>query len=123
MKNKILSYTIENTWIDGKGWGNGYVVIFTNHPMYGLGSEEIPVYIHGGITLSESCENILNHSGFSDEELKGGWVIGFDTCHLMDTPEVWTKKAVLEETENLKNQMIEFSLNGKPLKRFNFSKY
>lgn len=122
MNNKILSFTVENTSFIGKGWGNGYVVVFKGHPMYGKEGDEIPVYIHGGVTLTEPCDDILNHSSFSDEELKAGWVIGFDTCHFMDTPESWTKERVLEETENLKNQVMELSLSGKPLKKFNFSK-
>ncbi len=127
MKNKILSFVLENDW-NKQGWGNGYVIIFKDHPMWGVGYGEIPVYAHGGLTFSNTYDIFfylslnINEGNFTNEELKEGWVIGFDTRHLMDTPEVWTKKAVLEETENLKNQMIGLSLNGKPLKKFNFNK-
>lgn len=126
MKTKILSFVLENEW-NKQGWGNGYVLIFKDHPMWGVEYGEIPVYVHGGITFSRAYDKIwssppnINEGNFTNEELKEGWVIGFDTRHLMDTPEVWTKKAVLEETENLKNQMIGLSLNGKSLKKFNFS--
>lgn len=57
MKTKILSFVLENEW-NKQGWGNGYVLIFKDHPMWGVEYGEIPVYVHGGITFSRAYDKI-----------------------------------------------------------------
>ena len=122
MKNKILSFIKENTWLPGMkhGWGNGYVVIFKGHPMYGKHYDEVPVDIHGGLTFSESVNSLIGDFPELTEEMKDGWVFGFDTAHYSDDMERWPKEAVERETENLKSQFVELSPDF-PVRPFEFS--
>jgi len=122
MKNKILSFIKENTWLPGMkhGWGNGYVVIFKGHPMYGKHYGEVPVDVHGGLTFSESVNSVIGNFPELTEEMKDGWVFGFDTAHYNDSMERWPKEAVERETENLKSQFVELSPDF-PVKHFKFS--
>ena len=105
MKIKVLTFVRENNWLSGMnhGWGNGYVVIFKGHPMYGKHYDEVEVDVHGGLTFS-GCANDFPGT---TEEMKDGWVFGFDTAHYSDDMERWPKEAVKRETENLKSQFIE----------------
>jgi len=122
MKNKILSFIKENTWLPGMkhGWGNGYVVIFKGHPMYGKHYDEVPVDVHGGLTFSESVNSVIGDFPELTEEMKDGWVFGFDTAHYCDDMERWPKEAVERETENLKSQFVELSPDF-PVRPFEFS--
>ena len=122
MKNKILSFIKENTWLSGMkhGWGNGYVVIFKGHPMYGKHYDEVPVDVHGGLTFSESVNSLIGDFPELTEEMKDGWVFGFDTAHYNDSMERWPKEAVERETENLKSQFVELSPDF-PVYPFKFS--
>jgi hypothetical protein len=122
MKNKILSFIKENTWLSGMkhGWGNGYVVIFKGHPMYGKHYDEVPVDVHGGLTFSESVNSLIGDFPELTEEMKDGWVFGFDTAHYNDSMERWPKEAVERETENLKSQFVELSPDF-PVRPFEFS--
>ena len=122
MKNKILSFIKENTWLPGMkhGWGNGYVVIFKGHPMYGKHYGEVPVDVHGGLTFSESVNSVIGNFPELTEEMKDGWVFGFDTAHYNDSMERWPKEAVERETENLKSQFVELSPDF-PVRPFEFS--
>ena len=93
---------IENTWLTGlnHGWGNGYVVIPKGHPLFKMEydeiDEEVNIRIHGGLTFSGP--------------MKGhDWVIGFDTAHLGDTQEKWTKEAVQKETDFLLQQILDYT--------------
>lgn len=112
MKNKIITILRENTWLNGgnlfvsrHGWGNGYVVIFKGHPMYGKSYSEVPIDIHGGLTFSKH----INEIDWPEitEEMKGGWVFGFDTAHYSDDMERWPKEEVKRETEHLKSQLVK----------------
>ena len=118
MKNKILSFIKVNSWLPGMkhGWGNGYVVIFKGHTMYGKHYDEVPVDIHGGLTFS-GCANDFPGA---TEEMKDGWVFGFDTAHYSDDMVRWPKEAVERETENLKSQFVELSPDF-PVYPFKFS--
>jgi len=122
MKNKILSFIKENTWLPGMkhGWGNGYVVIPNGHPMYGKHYGEVPVDVHGGLTFSESVNSVIGNFPELTEEMKDGWVFGFDTAHYSDDMERWPKEAVERETENLKSQFVELSPDF-PVRPFEFS--
>lgn len=119
MKIKVLTFVRENNWLSGMnhGWGNGYVVIFKGHPMYGKHymDDEVLVDVHGGLTFS-GCANDFPGT---TEEMKDGWVFGFDTAHYSDTMERWPKEAVERETENLKSQFIELSPDF-PVRPFEF---
>ncbi len=95
----------ENTWLTftSHGWGNGYAIVFKGHPAYEKGYDDIDVNVHGGLTFAEPI-NSLNWDEIT-EEMKDGWVVGFDTCHYGDTKSKWPKKMVVKETENLKDQL------------------
>jgi len=76
-----------------RGWGNGYVRIDNNHEFYGLGYDEISVWIHGGLTYGTNG------------------VYGFDTAHYGDNIDRWNEDRVLDETRWL---AIQFHLR-KPI--------
>ena len=125
MKTKILSFVVKNTWLPDikHGWGNGYVIIFKGHPLYGKHYNDINenIYVHGGITFSSHISKMGNSTGYRNEEIKDGWVIGFDTAHLHDNTYNWPKREVLKETERLRKQIIELSLDtGKAIEKFKF---
>lgn len=106
MENKVMSFVKENTWltIGSHGWGNGYVVVFEGHPAYKEDYNSINANVHGGLTFSDYA-NQLDWPEIT-EDMKDGWIIGFDTCHYGDTMRKWPKERVIEETDDLKNQML-----------------
>jgi len=85
-----ISFLIEH------GWGNGYVRIADNHEFYGLDCDDIPVWIHGGLTYGSYRSN---------------GVYGFDTAHYGDNIDRWNEDRVLDETRWL---AIQFHLR-KPI--------
>lgn len=94
--NDIITYVVENNWIDRDfmevGWGNGYIMLPKEHPLYGQHYDDAELCdIHGGWTFSE----------FDEFEGKEYWVFGFDTCHLGDTPEMWPKDRVVGKIESV----------------------
>ena len=124
MKNKIITFLRENTWLADeildRGWGNGYVVVFKGHPAYGKHYDEIDVDIHGGVTFSESSNDIDWPE--ITEEMRDGWVIGFDTAHYSDNMERWPKEEVKIETEYLKSQLVKMLKTDKNI-FVNFKSY
>jgi len=96
MKNQIFMYLVQGTRLSVsfvRGWGNGYVAVPKGHPWYGMNDGDINANVHGGLTYTDL----------------GGdyWVVGFDTCHLDDTPELWPMEAVVAETRQLMEQAIK----------------
>ena len=76
-----LIYTIvENTWLLGTtGWGNGYVCIPKNHPLYGVGYSDERVSsldVHGGVTFSEEVTEEDIESLSLPAETLGMWCFG-----------------------------------------------
>lgn len=75
------------------GWGNGYVLLPTNHPFYGIDYDDINVRVHGGLTYGQKFDSSnffnqikgLKYFGDLTEEnckkFEGYWMIGFDTAH------------------------------------------
>lgn len=112
----MKAFVKENTWLKRGGlidfgWGNGYVAIPKEHPLHGKDYNEIhkllpKLYVNGGLTFAESADSL------DWVELPKGsgdaWIVGFDTAHSFDTLKKWNKKKVLEETEKLKNQLLEY---------------
>jgi len=70
------------------GWGNGYVVLHPDHPLYLV--EDIPIYVHGGVTYDE----YITESTVSNTYVKKGRMLGFDTAHQGDCLENWAKDDV-----------------------------
>lgn len=85
-----------------KGWGRGYVGVPAGHPWFGLGREDIPAGIHGGLTYAadRSPGQLLPD---------GLWWVGFDSSHYGDNQQNWPRERVLEETEILRRQAVDFA--------------
>lgn len=90
------------------GWGNGYVVIPKEHPLWGVGYDDIDVDVHGGLTYSEMADNCMGWKEVLPSD-KGCWVVGFDTAHLGDNPINCNRDYVLKETIRLREQLINYS--------------
>lgn len=99
--SKLTVVLKENTWLSRYttfgmkmdfGWGNGYVDLPKDHPMWGKHYDDIPVEVHGGLTYSEKTPD-------------GMWRVGFDTAHLGDTFKKWPRSKVEEEANRLAKQL------------------
>lgn len=129
MKTKKL--ILKNTFSTGNhGWGNGYVAVPPEHPLYGKSymDEDYPDFnVHGGITFTEPA--VYNETTFVSKtkirekyigkrayQLQYGisldgeipdnwWLIGFDTCHSNDTNLNWPKERVINETNYLQKRI------------------
>jgi hypothetical protein len=108
----MKTFIVENTHLTRSahmdfGWGNGYVIIPKGHPAHGKHYDQIDVDVNGGLTFSDSVENLKAQSWQQEftEEDAGGWVVGFDTAHYMDTLAKWPKERVQEETDRLREQL------------------
>ncbi len=62
----------------------GYVHLPKGHRFHGVDYDDIKISVHGGWT-------------FSDLDVEGNWMIGFDTAHLGDDDDSWTEEDVREE--------------------------
>lgn len=111
---KLKVIAMKNTWLLSAfvqhGWGNGYILIPKGHKYHGVHYDDIPVYVHGGLTFSESVESIKEHAHWGNvlpPDINGDeWVIGFDTCHSGDGMEMWPdEKSVLLEAQRLVDQL------------------
>jgi hypothetical protein len=97
------------TWLPGcdTGWGNGYVLLPLGHKYHGVGYDDIPVNVHGGLTFAkEITESNLSFSEDLTTEDIGKWMIGFDTAHHRDDLESCPKEYVEAETKSLHDQLI-----------------
>jgi hypothetical protein len=115
----MYGFIVENKWNYADygihaGWGNGYVVIPPDHPLWGKSYDELNEHIdiHGGLTYA----SFVFMNGHWWEEIPHtvnpeGWVVGFDTNHYEDTLELWPKEAVILETSRLMGQLMKFKLN------------
>ena len=70
--------------------------------MHGVGYDEIPVDVHGGLTFSNYAKE-LSWDEIPDGDT--GYVVGFDTGHYGDDEQTWPESRVKEETESLNNQL------------------
>lgn len=105
MKQSI-AFTVENHQLRphaNVGHSNGYVALPEEHPCFGMEYDAIhskyDIDIHGGLTLSKTAGN-----GIGDE-YPGMWIVGFDTCHYMDTIDGWPLERVQAEANRLKEQL------------------
>jgi len=97
------------------GYANGYVAVPPEHPLHGVNYNDVEdIDIHGGLTFSESVEEIKADGwrddteciGFDnfDEIPKDYWVFGFDTMHFNDGPH-HNREWCINETKNLMEQL------------------
>lgn len=133
MKTKRLIVKTEHDY--PSGWGCGYVAVPPEHPLYGKSymDEDYPDFnVHGGITFTEPA--VYNETTFVSKtkirekyigkrayQLQYGisldgeipddwWLIGFDTCHVDDNANNWSRERVIDEVTELQ-QKLEQMLN------------
>ncbi len=95
-------FVMENTWLPRHsfmdfGWGNGYVGVTKDHPLFGINYMYLDRYIdiHGGLTFSGMIDNL--------------WCFGFDTAHSGDSIYKWGKSDVEVEAQSLQFQINKLS--------------
>ena len=100
------------------GYANGYVAIPTDHPLYGKSHDEAydaGIIAHGGLTYSDSIVNVLSNFDLWGVDWLDGevpedyWVLGFDTMHSGDTLDFWNLNRCMEEINNLKSQLENYT--------------
>ena len=97
-------FVIENTWLKGYGWGNGYVVIPKGHPLHGKDYWDYDLDVNGGVTFADWGSAFKDQRGVREDD----WVIGFDTAHSFDSIERWPKSEVVKETKRLARLVDEY---------------
>lgn len=130
MKTKRLIFKIDFLSSRVHGWGNGYVAVPPEHPLWGktYNDDDFPdLDVHGCVTFTEPClyaeETAVTNAKITPwcvgrrcwqlqhgEPLDGDipcdwWLIGFDTCHGGDSLENWPKERAIEETTKLQKQI------------------
>lgn len=106
------------------GWGNGYILLPTDHPFYEMNYDDISVYVHGGLTFSEMFKSEHFLEWIKNREIDGDvtmnnfekfdnyWMIGFDTNHLNDNIYNCPKEYVMTETLLLRKQCLDNNIKG-----------
>lgn len=133
MKFGIYTLIIENFMVRYRnipgftlsyGWGNGYVLLPPNHPLYGKNYDDIDISAHGGLTFSDYFKDTRFLKWIENREIDGDvtkenfknfnnyWIIGFDTNHYDDNLHICTKKYVMDETESILEQCLDDSISG-----------
>lgn len=92
------------------GTHNGYVAVPPDNKYHGENYWDIPVYVHGGLTYSESSGHatVLDNAEFitDNTELNDSWwIFGFDTFHSGDNEVNCNKEFVIKETLELLKQL------------------
>lgn len=66
----------------------GYVGIPPSHPFHKMPYDDIPVYVHGGLTYADKCNPQADGTGVCHEtdDEDDLWWFGFDCCHWNDYP-------------------------------------
>lgn len=105
---KLIAFVLESPLPGRGGWGNGYVAVPKGHPVYEMDYDAIhdkyKISVNGGLTFS--AMDIIGQP----EETKGMWIVGFDTLHSHDTPEMWpNSESVMAEANDLKSQLEAIS--------------
>ncbi len=135
MKTKAIAFITVTPLVSGRferGTHNGYVAVPPTNKYHGKhwNFEDIEkLDVHGGITFSDpvitpdiryglrvnpkyagkrspilkDAEYITAKKNIPDD----WWILGFDTCHFGDNPGTWNRKAVIEETLRLMEQLTK----------------
>jgi hypothetical protein len=101
---EIIKFIREITWLGSieTGWGNGYVAVPKEHPLYGKDYNNIDIDAHGGLTYAS------DYSDWMPKEVEGMWIIGFDCAHYGDDLETCPKEFVEAETERLYQSILNY---------------
>lgn len=134
MKDKAVAFVKSNEWFKSEftehGACNGYVAVPPTNKYHGKSYWDIEdINVHGGITFSEPVINgeksfmserqyspervgkrnlVLDNAEFITDNTEIGddwWIFGFDTFHFGDNEYNWDKKAVMQETKYLMEQL------------------
>lgn len=103
---ELIAFAIKTHMPGYGGWGNGYVALPKDHPCFEMDyntiSESFDIEVHYGLTYSDYAD------GYHPDEVKGMWVVGFDTLHGRDNMTRWPNEAsVMVEANKLKTQLEE----------------
>jgi hypothetical protein len=114
---KVKYFCVQNeqyttgTYVVERGWGNGYLVLLKDHPLWGIHYDVINdshhLGAHGGWTFSQSYNKMKKQSSkfITDEshlEINDDdWIIGFDTSHYDDRLDNWPKEKVFKHIREL----------------------
>ena len=106
------TYIVENdrTIRVVQGWGRGYVVIPEGNVLHGLGTIDLDIDVHGGVTWAESARITSNVPEWVKDT---DWIIGFDTSHGGNNPLYHDKLYVELQTRKLLIELLllEHKLN------------
>lgn len=131
MKNNLVAFIRETSFLDVSfehGTHNGYVAVPPENKYHGRRYEDMDEFdVHGGITFSDPVvfpdkfhgkkvrkkyvgkrNPILENAEFITENTEIGddwWIFGFDTVHFGDNEYNWDRKAVIDETLSLMEQL------------------
>lgn len=96
------------------GWGNGYVIVPKEHPLFGKSYYELSehVSVHGGLTFGQIINDKIVELFNLDKDDLGSFLYGFDTAHYEDNLLKWPKELVEKETQDLANQLEQYALNN-----------
>lgn len=108
----MKAFVKEITWLPGSetGWGNGYVCIPSDHPLYGLDYDQIHTLmpdldVHGGLTFASKSEECKDWVELPEGTKENHWIIGFDCAHYNDN-QINRPRAFVElEAQNLARQI------------------
>jgi len=115
----IFSNMPEYSFMLKYGWGNGYVLLPYNHPLYGVDYDDLNIRVHGGLTFGSKFESNNFLKWVEDREFYGDvtsenfekfnnyWMIGFDTNHFGDNSETCSKEYVISESDCMLDQCLD----------------
>ena len=111
----VCKYLEEDYWRQG-GWGNGYVLISSDHPASGLhyDDEQTP-YFECELTFAgQFSTEMLELCGIDKDIAKDAdkyWVFGFDTGHVWNNPvthnEDWVRSKAVQLAAEFKKAYVE----------------
>ena len=118
IKGLCKPFTVEHPekWMkDAQGsWGNGYVLISSDHPWSGRDADHIEHSSLQELTFSGTFgHDTLKYAGFEKEIYENAdqyWVFGFDTLHIYNSPindEDWVRKEAIELADLFRKEFIE----------------
>lgn len=99
---------------ENSGTYNGYVAIPPEHcARYVYDIDPFIPHVHGGITYHKESENsskLFNSGAITENKgwlsVPHGWfILGFDTNHCGDSPEIWNEQTVMEETIRFRKEL------------------
>ena len=118
IKGLCKPFTVEHceVWMkNARGsWGNGYVLISSDHPWSGRDADYIEHSSLQELTFSGTfSQEGLQEAGFEKEiyeNVDKYWVFGFDTLHIYNSSindEDWVRKEAIELASELNKKFIE----------------